>query len=613
MNKTLLLLCGLILLSAGSCKDYLEPYPNGIRTGEDIWKYQENVQGLIGRSYDYMSLNYNNNEGAYLDGATDDAEITGSTNALRRLATGSITTSQDPFRTYWERDYQGIYLVNLFLKDRRGYNTRFLLNTKINDVWTSHLNDVLRTRLQGEAFALRAWFQWDLLQKFGGRGIDGQMLGFPIITEPVDPASEINFARNTYDECVQQIIADCDSAYKYLPIAHRDFLAATTDLLYAGGKYWGRLDGITTRAIKANLYLTWASPRFNPGNDVSRWDSAAVNAKKVMDFKLNVDGTVNGGFNPATQVNWLNPMFPGIVFGSRWTISNTDKEAMERMFYPGGFQGSGAIGATQELVDAFPMANGYPISDPRSNYNPANPYANRDPRFYSTIFYNTAQAKRNNTGAVMYTFENWAGGKDEAGVSSSNSLTNYHIKKYINMQLNWSDASINRQPHSKFFIRWAHMCLAFAEAANHVVGPTDATKYGISAQTAIQYIRARRTPDNAAGISPLVPGAADAYLAEVAVAGENAFDELVKNERRIETCFEGLRFFDIRRWTTDLSDLNKIVHGAGIVKNADNTYTYDLNMEVGQRSYSSAYLPIPYQEILRMSKLVQNEGWDGWN
>ena len=93
---------------------------------------------------------------------------------------------------------------------------------------------------------------------------NGEMLGFPIVTEPLDINTEVNLARNTYDECVAQIIADCDSAYKYLPIAHRDFLFPHADHTYAGGKYWGRFDGITTRAIKAMVYLTWASPRFNP-------------------------------------------------------------------------------------------------------------------------------------------------------------------------------------------------------------------------------------------------------------------------------------------------------------------------------------------------------------
>jgi starch-binding outer membrane protein, SusD/RagB family len=609
MNIKIFLLTGLILVLSGSCKKYLEPYPNGDRSSEDIWNYQEMVQGLVSRCYDNMPRNYNDNEGVYLDGATDDAEVTSSTYSMHRLANGSLTTSQDPFLTYWNRDYQSIYLVNLFLKDRRGFNTRF--------VTVSNLNNVLRRRLQGEAFALRAWFQWDLLQKFGGKGVDGQMLGFPITTEPLDETEDVDLARNTYDECVKQIIDDCDSAYKYLPIAHRDFLypANAPELVYLGGQLWGRMDGITTRAIKANVYLTWASPRFNPNNILARWDSAAVNAKKVMDFKLTRDNVTNG-FNPVTQVNWFNPNFPGIVISSRYVTSNSDMEAMERLFYPGGFQGNGAIGATQEFVNSFPMKTGYPINDPanRGLYDPSNPYLNRDPRFYSTIFYNNLQTKKNNTGVVMYTFENWVnGGKDAAGVKSSNSLTSYYIKKFVYMGLNWSDLSITRQPHSKFFIRWEHMCLAFAEAANQVVGPTDASRYGMSARTALQYLRARITTDGAAGISPVVPGAPDPYLTEVATAGKVAFNELVKNERRIETCFEGLRFYDLRRWTSDLTELNKAVHGASIIRNADLSFTYNLNYEVGKRAFTSAFLPIPYSEMLRMSKLVQNEGWDGWN
>jgi hypothetical protein len=609
MNTRIILLFGAILILFGSCVKYLDPLPNGDLSDEGLWKYQERVQGLVGQCYDYMPRLYNDNEGVYLDGAADNAVITSSTQAMRRLATGSLTTGQDPFLTYWDRDYKAIRLVNTFLKDRKGYNTKYLVR--------ADYNNLVRRRLQGEAFALRAWFQWDLLQKFGGKGVDGQMLGFPILTDPV-PVTDVtgvNLKRNSYDECVAQIIADCDSAYKYLPIAHRDFLVPNvSERVYAGGKYWGRMDGITTRAIKAMVYLTWASPRFNPGNVTARWDSAAVNAKKVMDFKLTVDGVVTNGFKPAVKLNWFDPNSPAAVFTARFTAKS---DAMERLFYPGGFQGYGSIGATQELVNAFPMKNGYPINDPanRGGYDPADPYKDRDPRFYSTIFYNNAQAKRNNTAAVMYTFENWAnGGKDAAGISSNNSLTNYHIKKMVFMGLNWGDNVINRQPHVKFFYRWAHMCLTFAEAANHVVGPNDATKYGISAKTAIQYLRARKTYDDANGISPVVPGAADAYLTEAADAGTAAFDALVKNERRIETCFEGLRFYDLRRWTTDLTELNKSVHGAGVTRNADEvTFTYDLNYEVENRSYPSAYLPLPYSEVLRMTNLVQNEGWDGWN
>ena len=598
MKTKIILLIGGILALFTACSKYLDPYPNGDRTTDNIWEYQDMVQGLVGQCYDNMPRNYNDNEGVYFDMATDDAVSTSPTQATRRFAVGSLTTGGDPFSTYWTRDYNSIRLVNLFLKDRRGFNTKFVVNAR----WDS----LVRYRLQGEAFALRAWFHWDLLQKFAGKGLtSGKMLGIPLVLAPIEIGGEINLARDTYDDCVKQIIADCDSAIKYLPIAHRDFLVPIAgDRVYAGGRYWGKFDGITMKAVKSNVYLTWASPLFNPGNELSRWDSAAANAKKVMDFKMNVD-KVTGGFTTAKIINWFDPNSPEIVFSARFQGSN---DAMERMFYPGGFQGNGVVGATQELVNTFPMKNGYPITDSRSLYDPANPYLNRDPRFYSHIFYNGVQAKKNNTGVLMYTFENWAnGGKDAAGTKSTNSLTNYHIKKNVFMGLNWSDASITRASHTKMFIRWTHMVLNFAEAANKVVGPSDATKYGISAKAAMQFLRTRNTYDNAV----LYTIANDLYLNEVSLDAAK-FDVFIKGERRIETCFEGMRFYDLRRWSTNLTDLNKSVHMAEIQKNTDGTFAYDLTKEVEKRNFKSPWLPIPYVEILRMSKLEQNEGWETW-
>ncbi len=586
---------GIILILMSSCTDFLEPYPNGDISSEDIWNYQDKVQGLVNQCYNYMPQNYNDNEGAVLDCATDNAVNTSTTNSMSKLSVGSLTTGQDVFATYWSRDYQALFLLNTFLKDRKGYNTRYLVNARYNDL--------VKTRLQGEAYALRAWFEWDLLQKFGGKAVNAEMLGFPIVLEPLDPTKSVNLSRNTYDECVQQILNDCDSAYKYLPIAHRDFLVPiTADRIYSGSKYWGRMDGITTRALKSQVYLTWASPRFNPNSDISRWDSAAVNAKKVIDFKLNVDN-VTAGFNKASKVEWFNPNYPGIVFSSRYVDQN---EAMEKMFYPGGFQGNGQMGATQDLVDAFPMKNGYPITDVRSLYDPANPYLNRDPRFYSAIFYNGAKAIQEGTTTTMYTFDNYEGGKDAALSSPNNSKTNFHIKKFVYMGLNWSNSTIKKAQHAKFYFRWAHMCLNFAEAANKVVGPTNTAKYGISSKGAIQYLRSRKTYDNAIGFT------VDPFLDEVAVQGITAFDDFIKNERRLETCFEGMRFYDLRRWTTNLDGLNKIAHGVKIIKNADNSLTYQV-IPVEERKFKSAYLPIPYSEILKMSNLLQNEGWDGWN
>jgi hypothetical protein len=154
------------------------------------------------------------------------------------------------------------------------------------------------------------------------------------------------------------------------------------------------------------------------------------------------------------------------------------------------------------------------------------------------------------------------------------------------------------------------MVLAFAEAANHVTQNPNVALYGMTPKNALKMLRVRKTYDNTNGLS-----ATDPYLD--AQTTEAAFDALVKNERRIETCFEGTRFYDLRRWTTDAnweSVINKTVHGAYITKaSATPTFTYNLAWEVENRSFPSPYNPIPYNEMLRMSKLIQNEGWSSWN
>ena len=148
------------------------------------------------------------------------------------------------------------------------------------------------------------------------------------------------------------------------------------------------------------------------------------------------------------------------------------------------------------------------------------------------------------------------------------------------------------------------MVLAYAEAANHVAGPTGQV-YGLSAKEAISWLRSRKTYDGTDGIRN------DKYLDKISVMGEKAFDEFLKNERRIETCFEGTWFFDLRRWSTTLGALNKTIYRPEIEK-TESGYYYDLWKEVETRRFTSAYLPLPYKEMKNNPGLIQNEGWDNW-
>ena len=156
-----------VALVSESCSKFLDAYPNGDKARDDVFAYQESVQGLIGRSYDYLgsdysSKNYNSNETAYLECATDNAVRRSTTDIVVQFAKGELTTGGQAFtRDYWTRDYNAIFLLNLFLKDNRGIKSTILI--------IPELNKLVTRRLQGEAFGLRAWAERELLKKFGGK------------------------------------------------------------------------------------------------------------------------------------------------------------------------------------------------------------------------------------------------------------------------------------------------------------------------------------------------------------------------------------------------------------------------------------------------------------
>jgi len=252
------------------------------------------------------------------------------------------------------------------------------------------------------------------------------------------------------------------------------------------------------------------------------------------------------------------------------------------------------------------MANGYPIDRPEGGYDPADPYAGRDPRFYEDIFYDGARVARNtNASDIMYTFNTAEGGADAPGRVNT-SPTGYYIRKFVYTGWNKADNSVETAQHCIFFLRWTHMVLAFAEAANNVVGPLDSETYGLSAKDALAYIRNRPTESGAKGIG----AAGDPYLDECAARGFSAFDALVKNEWRIETCFEGYRFHNIRRWATDVSEINVPLHRIKIEQTGESrTYAVE---ELERRQYPSLWMPLPYTEMRKAPLLEQNEGWETW-
>ena len=162
----------------------------------------------------------------------------------------------------------------------------------------------------------------------------------------------------------------------------------------------------------------------------------------------------------------------------------------------------------------------------------------------------------------------------------------------MRMDVNYSNANQSWQEKNNYTprIRYTEIFLNYAEAANEAYGPTGiAPNAGYSAVDVIRVIRER-----ALGIT------SDPYLDECS-GNKDKMRELIHNERRLELCFEGFRFWDLRRWKADLTETAK---------------GYDVStgkeFEVEHRSYTDYmnYGPIPYSEILKYDKLIQNKGWE---
>jgi len=587
MKKISIFFIGLIIVLSG-CEKFTEPAPQNNGNFENIYTEPNLAQGLLMNGYTRLPSNF----WAFNDVATDDAVTNETNNNYRRIATGQWTSNFNPM-DQWTNTKAGIQYINIFLAE-------------VDKVrWDSNdpkLSDMFKDRMKGEAYGLRAYLMYNLLQGHAGIS-NGELYGFPIILEPETPASNFNVPRAKFEDCLKQIYSDLDKAEGLLPLDYNDISSASAiPTKYAGvstetyNRVFGRLfkqlmSARITDAIRAKVSLLAASPAFSTGNSVT-WIKAAEHAASVLNKNNGVNGIATNGvtwYDNRAEVDALGSgNNPAEILWRSNIVTNSDLEAAN---YPPTLFGRGSINPTQNLVDAFPMANGYPISNTvSSGYNSATPYAGRDPRLARFIVINGSTSGPTNT--VINTSVNGST-NDALNKVATSTRTGYYMRKLLRQDVSRNSASINNQKHYKPHIRYTEMYLTYAEAANEAYGPTGTgSNSSYSAYDVIKAIRTR------AGIG-LNNG--DAYLESIKT-NKILMKALIKNERRLELCFEGYRFWDLRRWNENLKETAK---GLSINQNA-----YQV-IDVEERSYQDfmRFGPIPYSEILKFNSLNQNTGW----
>ena len=596
-------LIGLLVFS--SCEDMFEPADENTRQIEDLTGESAYVHGLLIYAYDRMPYLTT----TQTDVATDDA-VTNVTNNYRTMALGTWQSDNNPM-SQWDQCKDGVQYVNLFLS----------MVEKVS--WapsSASKQQMFIDRLKGEAFGLRALFYYYLLQAHGGLADDGKLYGVPLLTTPENGSSDYNQPRALFADCVKQCFADCDSAMALLPVTYENI--STADAIPAkyralganvsnfnlvfGEKARNLLSGKVAEAIKAQVALLAASPAFREQSGVTSQQAALLcaNVLKRIDWEIDPQGNI--WYKNKAK---LEPE-GGEMLEILWREDRHKNADQESRNFPPTLYGKGEINPSQNLVDAFPMANGLPVTASNSGYDAKNPYADRDPRLSHYIIYNGAKFRNIDIVTGLYS-NSKSEVKDNLGNVPASTRTGYYMSKLLREDVNPQSSNLVEQQHIYARIRYTEIFLAFAEAANDAWGPTGDGGTGHSAYDVIKAIRER------AGIAPAEPGSTDrtdVYLEECK-NNKDMMTSLIRNERRIELCFENKRFWDLRRW---MLPLNEPVDGVEITKiDADKDPDPDnlvyRRFKVEDRVFDSSYQyygPIPRGEILKWSQLTQNKGWE---
>ena len=568
----------------GACEKYLDKTPDETLPLELAFSNRADTERFLYAIYSYMPVSQNlwTEGGEPFDGLADEVDIT------------------------WNRSNYPTFAMNLGnwgpsanRYDRWGYYYRAFrqMGIFLANVDKSPIEASLKEQYKAEVYFLRGYYYLWLLRTYGP---------VPLVTEvqSIDTQT-FEYARNSFDEVLTQILKDFDAAAAVLPLKHEN--------IWAGKPTKGAALALKARA------LLWAASPLNNGNswysalanadgkklfptayNAARWSELAAACKAVLDlnqYELYRENGADG--KPSPLLSYKNLFLAQynqreIIFGLN--LSGGSSNDIDRHTSPRSKGGWNGIGVTQELVDRYEMANGRPISDPASGYvetgfsTTATPYAprgtwnmyvGREPRFYASVTY---------TGAVWFdnTIVDFAfRAKDgKAGGRDDHSRTGYLVRKFNDP----ANQFISYRARAKLFplMRLADVYLMYAEALNETDGPTPA------AQLYLNKVRER------AGLP-----------AVATTLSKEQLRERILHERAIELAFEHNRYFDLRRMKK-----GELMGGAfhGMDVDRGNTYQdadyYKRTVFETRVFEQKHYLwPIPQAEIDRLRTLVQNPGW----
>jgi tetratricopeptide (TPR) repeat protein len=617
-----LVVATLFVVAPFSCKDdFLNTQAPDRVVADATW-----ADGALSRAFVYgvySYLGYGGFEEQMLAVYTDECMFTHAGRNINTFNEGNESPSAAAWTsaTYeWGRMYDAIRAANIAI-------------TNLPD---ATFTDVDKDVLLGEAYFLRAYYYHQLIRYYGA---------VPIIDKVYELNDDYSIARSTWQQCVDFIVSDLDKSAQLLNGKTTAFGRASTlaakalkarVLLYAASDLH---DAVAASAKSATLngFTNKELFAYTSGDRTARWTAARDAAKAVLDatsgYKLNFSAPVTPEEGEANYVSlsmgggskvadaaaagellFVRTETPLYTRENDWPLGGIHFGINNG---PNGYHNWAGNTPIQQLVDDYEMMDGSKF-DWGNAAEAADPYANRDPRFYATVLYDGAPWKPRPTDVAKIDpyneiqtgyYDDGSEGKIN-GVDTRESLvenwngsrTHYYVRKFIDPDPAIVENQSNAQVVPWPFIRYTEMVLNYVEACIELGQETEA-------KTWLNKIRYR------------------AGMPEITDVGA-ALRDRYRNERRIELAYEEHRYHDARRWMiapTTLGRGIKSIHVDAELKpgktalspyrHDESVYTYTYTVEDNTSNETRKWVdkmyfrPIVRDEMNRNDKLVQNPGY----
>lgn len=382
-------------------------------------------------------------------------------------------------------------------------------NEAITNIPLGTMPQNLQRTFLGQYYALRAFTYFELIKVYGG---------VPLVLTPQRPESIYVDGRRSAKECVDQIVSDLNNAITMLEGFNPD-----------DGTGRGKITKLIASCLKAKVLFYYASPQFNPNNDITRWQTALQANKEAYDLCIAGGKKLLSNYGDIFRIEGTSNTEAILVRTASSTLERRGHDAEYRM-RPSSEGGSPSTlyMATKKMLDSYPMRDGSARgASTQFPYDDVIFWVNRDPRFEATIAYNGASwPLSGNNNRRQWTYNTAAGEANGNGV---------YCKRFTTPALTAGNVRYNNNIGGSgadwIELRLAEVMLNYADCMNETGNLT-------GAKDMVRQIRVRAGIVAGTGANDYGLGAAG-NVAQMRT--------LLLNERQIEFAFENKRNADLRR------------------------------------------------------------------